>query len=88
MKELTEITFVTRLVKHPQLKARFEAILDMVENTKGDLIRADEVEQRAIEQVRQLGKEVLQNWAKQRVTISAKAFKEKEPQVAGNGQKK
>jgi hypothetical protein len=27
---------------HPVLKARFESILDLAENTKGDVIKADE----------------------------------------------
>ncbi len=53
MKAPTTDTLVNRLNKHPSLKARVEAILDVAENTHGDLIRADEAEQRAIEQVRQ-----------------------------------
>ena len=46
MTEPTEMTFAARLAPHPLLKARFEAILEVVENAQGDLSRADEAEQR------------------------------------------
>jgi len=52
-----------RLEKHPELKERFEMILDIVENAAGDVEKADEAERRAIEAVRQLGNEIVQGWA-------------------------
>lgn len=52
-----------RLEQHPELKERFEMILDIVENTSGDVEKADEAERRAIEAVRQLGNEIVQGWA-------------------------
>lgn len=52
-----------RLDKHPELKERFEMILDIVENVGGDVEKADEAERRAIEAVRQLGNEIVQGWA-------------------------
>jgi len=52
-----------RLEKHPELKERFEMILDIVENASGDVEKADEAERRAIEAVRQLGNEIVQGWA-------------------------
>jgi hypothetical protein len=88
MTEQTEITFAARLAQHPMLKARFEAILDIAANAQGDLIQADRAEQRTIEQMRQLGHEVLQDWAKQRIAIGAEELKKKEKNVVGNGQKK
>lgn len=88
MKEQTSNTLVSRLDKHPALKARFEAILDVAENTHGDLISADEAEQRAIEHVRQLGNELLHDWAEQRVVAAAKELKDQESDIKGNGQKK
>ena len=51
------------LDKHPELKERFEMILDIVENATGDVEKADEAERRAIEMVRQLGNEIVQGWA-------------------------
>src|SRR5438309_9388577 len=44
-----------RLEKHPELKERFEMIMDIVENVSGEVEKADEAERRAIEAVRQLG---------------------------------
>ena len=52
-----------RLEEHPELKKRFETILDIVDNVAGDVEKADEAERRAIEAVRQLGNEVMQGWA-------------------------
>jgi hypothetical protein len=52
-----------RLEEHPELKKRFEMILDIVDNAAGDVEKAEEAERQAIEAVRQLGKEVVQGWA-------------------------
>ena len=54
-----------RLRAHPDLRARLERIVDIVENTGGDVEKADEAERRAIEELRQLGSEVLHGWARQ-----------------------
>ena len=55
-------TVAERLERHPVLKARMERMLDVVENASGDVRRADEAEQRAIEEVRQMGLEIMQDW--------------------------
>ncbi len=52
-----------RLREHPELRARFEQMLDLVENAEGDCVLADEAELRVLEQVRGLGRELLQGWA-------------------------
>ena len=52
-----------RLKKHPNLKKRFESILDIAENAHGDCIKANDAEERVIEEVRKLGQETLQDWA-------------------------
>lgn len=54
---------VQRLGRHPEMKARIERVLDVLENTSGDLIRADEAERRAIDELRAMGQELLQGWA-------------------------
>lgn len=51
-----------RLERHPALKARMERMLDVVENASGDVRLADEAERRAIEELRQMGQEVMQSW--------------------------
>lgn len=88
MSNKTEINLAERLRNHPILKSRVEAILDVAENTHGDLITADAAEQCAIEEVRKLGNEVLQDWAEERVLVSASELKNKEKNIVGNGKKK
>lgn len=46
-----------RLREHPELRERFEKMLDIVEN--------DDAELRVLEQVRGLGRELLQGWAEE-----------------------
>jgi hypothetical protein len=55
-----------RLAQYPELRARFEEILSVIENEQGDTFTADEAEERAFEQVRKLGQEVLQSWAERK----------------------
>jgi hypothetical protein len=56
-----DINFFKKLEEHPHLRKRFEEILNIAESD--DIITADEAEERAIEEVRKLGQEVLQEWA-------------------------
>lgn len=55
--------FLEKLDKHPRLKKRFNEILGIAENSSGKLITADDAEMKAIEEVRKLGQEVVQEWA-------------------------
>jgi hypothetical protein len=64
--------FSKRMEAYPDLVERFEAILDIAENTSGDLITADEAEERAIEEVRKLGHELLREWAINREVAAVK----------------
>lgn len=54
-----------RLNRHPELKAKIESLVSVVENAEGNLIKASEAEQRVIEEIRQLGQSALQSWATQ-----------------------
>ena len=55
-----------RLREHPDLYGRISQLIDVVENTGGDVVKADEAERRVIEEIRRLGQEALQGWAEQR----------------------
>lgn len=55
--------FFEKLKNHSRLKKRFNEILEIAENTSGELITADQAEMKAIEEVRKLGQEVMQEWA-------------------------
>lgn len=58
--------FMKEISKYPGLRERIEGIMKIVENTGGEIETADEAEERTIEEVRKLGKEVLSGWASTR----------------------
>src|SRR5882762_6473964 len=55
-----------RLREYPELRARFEAMLAIVENADGDIVKADEAEEQVITELRQLGRSALQGWAERK----------------------
>ena len=55
-----KVSLDEELKNYPYLRSRFEAILDIVGDKAG---RADEAEQLLIDEIRQLGKEALHDWA-------------------------
>lgn len=55
-----------RLRRHPDLQAHIEECLDVVENSGGDVAKADEAEHRLIELMRQMGLEAMQAWAERK----------------------
>ena len=58
--------FLERLRRHPELQAKFDALLDVVENAAGDVTKADEAEQRVFEELRQMGQQAIQAWAERK----------------------
>ena len=58
--------FLHRLPRHPQLQAKFESLLRVVENAAGDATKADEAEQRVFEVLRLLGQQAIQAWAERK----------------------
>lgn len=74
----SEAELVRRLERHPTVKARVGRLLDLIENTGGDLKRA-EAERRAIEELRKMGQELLQDWGQGRAEEEAR-------QLEGQGQ--
>jgi hypothetical protein len=68
--------FLARLQRHPELRAKFDALLDVVENAAGDATKADEAEQRVFEELRLMGQQAIQAWAErkqQRLEADCKA---------------
>jgi hypothetical protein len=80
-------SFEQRLNAYPELRAKFEVMLSVVENAQGDLIQADAAEQRVIEEIRQLGQVVLQDWATRQEHQQSEAFSQ-ENATANRGGKK
>lgn len=60
-------TLCERLNRHPLLRARVESLLAVVEDAAGDWEKADAAERRVIEDLRQMGHEVLTAWAERGV---------------------
>jgi gas vesicle protein len=61
---MTDKEFLEKLEHHPDLKNRFKELLSIADNSGKELVTlADEAEMRVIAQMRQLGKETLQDWA-------------------------
>ena len=58
--------FLERLQRHPQLRAKFESLLDVVENASGHVVKAHEAEERVFEELRQMGQEAIQAWAERK----------------------
>jgi hypothetical protein len=58
--------FPERLRRYPELQARMEALLDVVENASGDVVKADEAEERVVKEIRPMGQEALQAWAERK----------------------
>ena len=55
-----------RLQQHPELWGRVEQMLDLVEGTEQEVIKAAEAERLVGEQLQQLGQEAMQAWAEER----------------------
>ncbi|MDJ0571955.1 MAG: hypothetical protein QNJ53_23320 [Pleurocapsa sp. MO_192.B19] len=70
-----------RLSAHPQLLERIEALLNVVENSAGDLEQADLAEQRVIEEVRHIGQQALSSWAETQHQKQLKLLRSYHPQV-------
>jgi hypothetical protein len=75
-----------RLDAHPQLKARSDALLAIVEEVEGELQRADDAERRVIEELRRSGPEALQGWARGQEAEQAAAVRV-QAGVCGQGKK-
>ena len=58
-----KIGFEERFKKYPYLRSRVESMLDIVEDASGNIDKADEAEQLLIDEMRQMGKEALHDWA-------------------------
>ena len=86
----SKISLEARLKKHPLLHQRMEALLGIVEDSEGDLDKADAAEERVIQELQQMGKEALQHWAEEKEIQKTKKYKESNPQskIKNKGKKK
>lgn len=62
-----------RLREYPELYERMEELMGVVENAEGDVVKADEAEQRVMEELRMMGQAALQGWADRKAARVEKA---------------
>ena len=76
-----------RLAKNPRLRQRFLAITDMVDQAVKEGCTADEAEERAIEQIRKLGQELLTEWAEKAAPQAAQKARQQDSRLIKSGKK-
>jgi hypothetical protein len=82
-----DLEILERIKAHPGLKERIKAILDIAENSSGELITADQAEGKAIEEVKKLGQELLKEWAVQRHEKALETAKKTHPNATRHEKK-
>ena len=74
-RQASDESLLQRLNSHPLLRQRLESILEVVEGQQGGLKRADDVEERLVQELRRLGQESLQTWAQGQVEQTEQAMR-------------
>jgi hypothetical protein len=83
-----KVSLEQRMARRPRVLARFHSIADMMDQAVAAGCTADEAEDRAIEQVRQLGGELLGDWAQEQQSGSLARAREQHPQAIKHIKKK
>jgi len=77
-----------RMARRPRVLARFHSIADLMDQSVAQGCTADEAEERAIEQVRKLGGELLGDWAQEQQDGSLARARDQHPQAIKHIKKK
>jgi hypothetical protein len=83
-----KVSLEQRMARRPQVLARFHAIADMMDQAVAQGCTADKAEERAIEHVRQLGGELLGDWAQEQQGGSLARARDQHPQSIKHIKKK
>jgi len=78
--------FEERLNAHPILKKRMMLLFEIVEDRAGNYNRADEAEEKIVEQVREMGNELMHIWALEKESVRVKEIK-KSGDITAHGKK-
>ena len=65
--QMSDEEIMRGLREHPQIRDRIASLLAVVNDSAGDLKRADDAEDRLIEEIRELGREAMRTWAQGQV---------------------
>jgi len=79
--------FEERLNRYPIMKERITSLLNIVEDSSGDYRKADEAEQRLIEELRLTGNELMRERASGKESVSAEELGRSNISVIGHGKK-
>ena len=83
-----QVSLEQRMAKRPHVLARFHCIADMMDQAVAAGCTADEAEARAMEQVRQLGRELLGDWAQEQQEGSLARARHQHPEAIKHIKKK
>ncbi len=75
-RKLSDAEIVEKLNANPVLRERISSLLQAVEDETGELQEADAAELRLIDEMRQMGRESLEAWARGQVQKTAAALGE------------
>ena len=85
---MDEKDLLEKLKQYPDLKMRFEELVKTIENPDQETTLADRAEERVIQAVRSLGREALENWAKQQSNQASAQIKKHMPRAHKHIKKK
>jgi hypothetical protein len=71
---MSDEALLNRLNGHPELRSRVETMLLVVDDEMGNLKEADAAELQLIEQMRRMGQESLQAWARGQVIKASESM--------------
>jgi hypothetical protein len=57
---------IRKLESHPEVLDRVERMMEVVENDTGEAITADEAEELLVQELRRMGHDALQGWARRK----------------------
>lgn len=77
-----------RFASRPQVHARLHAIADIMDQAIAEGATADEAEEMALEQLRELGGDVLTDWARQKQEESVRRAQKENPSAIRHIKKK
>ena len=83
-----ELPLDARFASRPHVRARLHAIADMMDQAIAEGATADQAEAMAIEQLRELGGDVLTDWAQQKQAESLRKAQKENPSAIRHIKKK
>ena len=84
----TEAKLLEGLRQHPEMMERMQSILELARNQEGPLKTADEVEEKLIEEIRQLGHCTMTQWASTAEERVSTELRREDPTVVSRKKKR